>query len=184
MKSRNIGQAFAWGVMGSEAITAIHSLRWMIVAVIVLIIVDFRFGRSESRKRKKEAEEAGHTTIAKMHEFRGSRAIRRTCNKFVDYMTLLLMFCILGFAITEPYGICDHVFMSGIAVVIASVCELTSIFGHFFYLKGITVPKFTGSNVLLFVGRLLAGFARTKDADLGSAIDEAIDKTKEDNSAP
>ena len=30
-------------------------------------------------------------------------------NKFVDYMTLLLVFCVMGFAITEPYGLCDHV---------------------------------------------------------------------------
>lgn len=176
--ARNVGQAMMWGVMGSEAIAAIHNLRWMIVAVAVLIVVDFRFGRSESRKRLKEAKEQGNRTLMKLHEFRMSRAIRRTCNKFIDYMTLLLVFCILGLAVTEPYGICSHVMASGVAVVIAAACELYSIAGHFFFLKGIPVPQFTGRSVLLFFGRLLAGFVRTKDEDLGTAIDEAIDKTK------
>ena len=127
--------------MGSEAIQAIQDLRWMIVCCVFLIIADYRFGRAESKKRHKEALEKGNDTLAKMWEFRFSRAVRRTCNKFVDYMTLLLIFCIIGFAITEPYGICDHVAAAGIAVIIACVCELFSIGGHFLYLKGIEVHK-------------------------------------------
>ncbi len=176
---RNIGQAFTWSAMGSEAIGAIHDLRWMLVLCVILIAADFRFGASESKKRHKEAIECGNNTLAKLWEFRLSRAIRRTCNKFVDYMTLLLVFCLIGFAITEPYGLCSHVITAGMAMILACICELCSIFGHFLYLKGIEVPKLTWKNVGVFIGRLAAGFARTKSQDLGDALDETITKTLE-----
>lgn len=175
--TRNIGQGFVWGTMGSEALQAIQDLRWMLALVIILIVADFRFGRAESRKRHKEAMDAGNETLAKMTEFRTSRAIRRTFNKFIDYMTLLLVFCIIGLAITEPYGLCDHVICAGMAMIVACVCELCSVFGHFFYLKGVELPRLTWGNVGLFFGRLIAGFARTKSPDLGEALDETITKT-------
>ena len=175
--ARNIGQGFTWAIMGNEAIEAIHDLRWMLVLLVILIIADFRFGMAESKKRHKEALEAKNATLAKMTEFHLSRAVRRTCNKFVDYMTLLLVFCLIGFAITEPYGICSHIITSGVAVIIASVCELCSIFGHFFMLKGVTAPKLSWKSVLVFFGRVAAGFAKTKDEDLGNAIDNTIEQT-------
>lgn len=175
--TRNIGQGFVWGTMGSEALQAIQDLRWMLALVIILIAADFRFGRAESRKRHREAMEAGNHTLAKLWEFRTSRAIRRTTNKFIDYMTLLLVFCIIGLAITEPYGLCGHVICAGMAMIVACVCELCSVFGHFFYLKGVELPRLTWGNVGLFFGRLVAGFARTKSPDLGEALDETIAKT-------
>lgn len=175
--TRNIGQGFIWGTMGAEAMQAIQDLRWMLALVIILIAADFRFGRAESRKRHKDALELGNDTLAKMTEFRTSRAIRRTFNKFIDYMTLLLVFCIIGLAITEPYGICSHVICAGVAMLVACVCELCSVFGHFFYLKGVELPRLTWKNVGVFLGRLAAGFARTKSPDLGDALDETITKT-------
>ena len=179
--SRNIGQAFTWSVMGSEAIQAIHDLRWMIVLCILLIAADFRFGMADSKKRHKEAVEAENATLAKLTEFHLSRAIRRTCNKFIDYMTLLLVFCVLGIAITEPYGICSHIITAGAAMILAFACEIFSIGGHFLYLKGVSVsrPKLTWKNVGVFLGRLAAGFARTKSPELGDALDETITKTLE-----
>ena len=175
--TRNVGQAFTWGVMGGEAIQAIQDLRWMIAFCIVLIIADFRFGRAESKKRHKEAVVAGNATLAKMTEFHMSRAIRRTCNKFIDYMTLLLVFCILGYAVTEPYGLCDHVVTAGIAMIIAFACEVCSIAGHFLYLKDVHKPDVSWKSAFVFLGRFAAGFARTKDEDLGNALDETIEQT-------
>lgn len=177
MNARNVGQAFTWSVMGSEAIQAIQDLRWMIVACIILIIADYRFGRAESKKLHNEAVSQGNEVLAKMTEFHMSRAIRRTCNKFIDYMTLLLVFCVGGFAITEPYGICSHTITAGVAVIIAYVCEVASIFGHFLALRGIEKPKFTWSGTGLFFGKLLASFARTKSEDFGNALDETVEKT-------
>ena len=175
--TRNIGQGFTWGIMGNEALEAVQDLRWMIVLIIILIIADFRFGRRESKKRHEEAVKVGNNTLAKLTEFRTSRAIRRTFNKFVDYMTWLLMACVLGLAITEPNGWCSHVLCAGIVMLVPCVCELCSIAGHFFYLKGVELPRLTWSNVGLFFGRLVAGFARTKSPDLGDALDETITKT-------
>lgn len=172
--SRNVGQAFTWSVMGNEAIQAIQDLRWMIMLCIILIIADYRFGMAESKKKHHEALKQHNDTLAKLYEFRLSRAVRRTFNKFVDYMTFLLIFCILGFAITEPYGICNHVITAGIAVIIACICELCSIFGHFLYLQGVEKPKITWKNFFLFFGKILASFAKTKDEDLGTALDEAL----------
>ena len=179
LASRNIGQAFTWGVMGSEAIQAIHDLRWMIVLCILLIVADFRFGLVESKKRHKEALEIGNATLAKLTEFHLSRAIRRTCNKFIDYMTLLLVFCVIGFAVTEPYGICNHVITSGVAMIIACICEICSIMGHFLYIKGIETPKLTWKSVGVFFARLAAAFAKTKSPDLGDALEETLAKTLE-----
>lgn len=176
----NVGKAFSWALMGSEALQAIQDLRWMIACCVLLICVDFRFGRAESRKRHKAATEQGNETLAKMTEFHLSRAVRRTCNKFVDYMTLLLVFCVMGFAITEPYGLCDHVMTAGVAVIIACVCELASIGGHFLYLKGIERPKLSWKSILVFLGRFAAGFAKTKDEDLGQALEETIEQTLEE----
>ena len=111
-----------------------------------------------------------------MYEFRFSRAVRRTCNKFIDYMTLLLIFCIMGFAVTEPYGICSHIITAGAAAIIACICELFSIGGHFLYLRGINMhkPNITWKSTFIFLGRLFASFAKTKDEDLGNALDDTI----------
>lgn len=177
MNASNIGKAFTWSVMGAEAIQAIHDLRWMIVLVILLIIADYRFGREESRKMHRQALRQGNEVLAKLTEFHLSRAIRRTCNKFIDYMTLLLVFCIFGLAVTEPYGLCSHTITAGIAVIFAYVCEVASIIGHILVLKGIEKPKFTWSNTGLFIGRVLASFARTKSEDFGNALDETVEKT-------
>lgn len=175
--TRNAGQGFVWASMGTEGIGAIQDLRWMIALCVLLIIADYRFGCAESRKRHKEAIEKGNETLAKLTEFRTSRAMRRTLNKFIDYMTLLLVFCLMGLAITEPYGICDHVITSGIAVIFACVSELCSIFGHIFSIRGVALPNFTWKSTFVFIGRVLAGFAKTKDADFGDALDETITKT-------
>lgn len=177
MEERNVVQAAVWATMGNEAIQAIQDLRWMIALVIILIITDFRFGMKESKQMHEKAVEINNKTLAKMTEFHMSRAIRRTCNKLVDYMTLLIVFCILGLAITEPYGICSHTITAGMAVIIAYVCEIASIFGHFFALRGIELPKFTWSSTFLFFGRLLASFAKTKSEDFGNALDETVQQT-------
>ena len=176
VSSRNVGQVFTWGVMGNEAVHAVQDLRWMIVLCIVLIVADFRFGRAESKKLYKKAEAQGNETLMKLYEFRLSRAVRRTCNKFVDYMTLLLVFCITGLALTEPYGLCSHVITAGAAMIIACGCELYSIAGHFCYLKGIKVSKeaFSLKNIFLFLGRFIANLLKKKDADLGEALEETI----------
>ena len=178
MDARNVGQVFTWSIMGGEAIQAIQDLRWMIVACIVLIVADYRFGRAESKKLHKDAIGQGNEVLAKMTEFHLSRAIRRTCNKFVDYMTFLLVACLFGLAVTEPYGICSHTITAALGVIVAYICEVASIFGHFLVIKGIEKPKkITWDSALLFFGRVAASFAKTKSEDFGNALDETVEKT-------
>lgn len=179
---KNMSRLLVLSIMGSEALQAIQDLRWMITLCIVLIIADYRFGRAESKKKHAEAIEQHNDVMAKMYEFRFSRAMRRTCNKFVDYMMLLLVCCLIGLAVTEPYGICSHVITAGVAVIVACMCELWSIGGHFCYLKGINVrkPDLTWKSFFVFAGRLAAGFAKTKDEDFGNALDDTITQTLND----
>lgn len=173
-EARSVGQAFAWVEMGNEALGAIHDLRWMLVFLVVLIIADYRFGRRESMVQHQRALEKGDEALAKLTEFRWSKAVRRTCNKFVDYMTLLLVFCLLGIAVTEPYGLCSHIITSAAAVLLAFAAEIVSIVGHFFALKGWKLPKLTWKSVALFFGRLAASFAKTRSEDFGNALDETV----------
>lgn len=175
--TRSFGQAFAWAEMGHEALGAIHDLRWMLVALIVFIIADFRLGRRDSNMQHEKALKAGDMALAKLTEFRLSKALRRTFNKFVDYMTLLLVFCLFGLAVTEQYGICSHIITSATAVLLAFAAEIISIVGHFFALRGWNLPKFTWNSAGLFFGRLLAGFAKTKSEDFGNALDETVQQT-------
>ena len=57
------GKLLVVSAMGTEALSALFDLRWMLVAVVVLIVADFWFGMSESLQKHKD--------------FRFSRAARR-----------------------------------------------------------------------------------------------------------
>lgn len=175
--------AVVWAVMVNEITAVLFDLRWMIVACVFLIYLDFHFGSAESRLRHKKALEDNNATLAKMYEFHLSRAIRRTFNKGVDYLTWLLAFTLMGMAICEPLGICSHVITAAAAVLVACIVEIYSAAGHFCYLKGINVPKVnvTWKSFFVFLGRFAAGFARTKDEDLGNALDETIEQTLRDD---
>ena len=60
--------------------------------------------------------------------------------------------------------------------MIACGCEIFSIFGHFFFLRGVTVEK---RNLVGFFKALLVALARRKDEDVGEALDEALNNNKE-----
>lgn len=175
--------AVVWAVMVNEITAVLFDLRWMIVACAFLIYMDYHFGCAESRKRHKEALENGNLILAKLYEFRWSRAVRRSLNKSVDYLTLLLAGTLLGLSVCEPWGICSHVITAAAAVLLACAVEIVSAVGHFFYLRGIKVPKVkvTWKSFFVFLGRFAAGFARTKDEDLGNALDETIEQTLRDD---
>ena len=150
------GKAFVSGTMSAEALTALFDLRWMLVLIVVLIVADFWFGVSESLKN---------------HEhFRFSRAGRRTCNKAVDYITYLILGSVLGLAIFEPLGWANHVTTAAIGLGFGCIWEVDSIVGHVCVLHGI---KNTFS-----VKRLIIALIKRKNADIGEAVEEAMDDTK------
>ena len=90
-----------WAVMSTEAVNVLFDLRWMLVLVVALIAADLWWGISESRKNGVE--------------IRFSRAGRRTCNKFVDYMTYLIIGALIGMAIFEPLDMATHTVTAAVA---------------------------------------------------------------------
>lgn len=92
---------------------------WFIV-VAVLIICDLRFGIGAARKRGEK--------------IRHSRAVRRTVNKFVDYICWISIAWVLGGSFGQIFGISllPAIVMLGVCII-----ELSSIIDNFCEIKGI-----------------------------------------------
>lgn len=92
---------------------------WCIVA-FALILGDLRFGIMAAVKRGEK--------------IRGSRAIRRTINKMVDYLCWVSIAYVLG-------GSFGHIFniplLAAIIMVVVFAVELSSIFDNYFEYRGI-----------------------------------------------
>lgn len=147
------GRAVVVGTMGTEALTALYDLRWMLVLIVVLIVADFWFGVSES--------------LHKHEHFRFSRAGRRTCNKAVDYVTYLILGSVIGLAIFEPLGWATHTTTAAIGLGFGCVWEIDSIVGHVCELHGVK-NRFS-------VKRLIIAIIKKKDTDVGEAVEEAFE---------
>lgn len=139
--------------MLAEAVAVVYDIRWLVVLVAVLVIADFWFGISDSRKRKEKV--------------RFSYACRRTANKLVDYLTYLLVGVLLGMGLFEPLGVCSHVTSASVALVIPAVCEVSSIFGHFCSVHDIKL-KFDWKKFAVVL-------IKKKNEDVGEAVEEAIE---------
>ena len=92
---------------------------WGVVAA-VLIIADLRFGMAAARKRGEK--------------IRGSRAVRRTINKAVDYICWVSIAWVLGGSFGQIFNI-----PAIPAIVMLGVCaiELSSITSNYFEYRGI-----------------------------------------------
>lgn len=121
---------------------------WLIVAA-VLIVADLRFGLMASKVRGEK--------------IRGSRAVRRTINKMVDYICWISIAWVLGSSFGKILDI--PVVVAIVMLVICSV-EISSIFDNYFEYRGLN-KKF---NTWKFVSKIFRI----------SAIEESIeDKPKE-----
>lgn len=153
------GKLLIVSTMGTEALSALFDLRWMLVAVVVLIVADLWFGLSESLQKHKD--------------FRFSRAGRRTCNKAVDYITYLIVGAVVGLAIFEPLGWATHTTTAAVGLGFGCVWEVDSIMGHVCALHGVQW-KFS-------VKKLLIALIKRKSPDLGEAVEEAMEDDEESN---
>ena len=79
-----------------ELLTAMVELRWMVLSLVIMVIADFRFGWGESSKRYAEAISVNNKTLAAQYRWRTSRAVRRSINKFVDYLIWLAVGVVIG----------------------------------------------------------------------------------------
>ena len=135
MESNLGNKGIVWAALGGEMINVAFELRYMIILSVVLILADFWWGHSETMKRYHEAEEAGDTVLMEKFKWHKSRAIRRTANKTVDYVTYLLVGAFFGLAITEPMGWGDHVYAAIVGLGVGCLAEIASIVGHYCYVK-------------------------------------------------
>lgn len=103
---------------------------WCIVA-FALILGDLRFGIMAARKRGEK--------------IRGSRAIRRTINKMVDYICWVSIAFVLGGSFGQIFNV---PLLAAILMLIVCGVELSSIFDNYFEYKGLnkrfSVWKFFG----------------------------------------
>ena len=157
--------AIMWAVFASEALNALHDLRWMLVLMVTLILTDFWWGWSENRMHYKAAKTKRER---EKYRFHFSAAGRRTLNKLVDYMTYLLVGCVVGLAVTEPLGICTHTTTAAIGIGFGCIFELSSIVGHICVVKGF--------DVRLNLKALLVAIVKRKSEAMGEILDEGIEK--------
>lgn len=119
MTQRNILSAVSAAVLtplveGTEGIVI-----WVLVA-FALILGDLRFGIMASLK--------------KGEKIRGSRAVRRTINKMVDYICWVSIAWVLGASFGKIFGV---PLLAAIIMVIVCTVELSSIFDNYFEYKGL-----------------------------------------------
>lgn len=163
MTANNItttSKAIPLTMMGGEALGALYDLRWMIVLSVFLIVADFWFGTSASKRRREK--------------FRLSRALRRTCNKFCDYIVYLILGCLLGLGLFEPLGICSHIISSAIALGVGCICEVDSIKDHICELHGVNPNKYS-------IKRILLAVVSVKSKDAAEALESVINEKEKEN---
>lgn len=173
MNDNNFGNSLIWVAFADEGLQCVRDLRWMIVLSIVLIFTDFWWGWSHSRMKYMKAKTDAEREKLRFHK---SKAIRRSANKFVDYLTYLLVGGVLGLAILEPLGICDHVISAAVGLGLGCVADMMSIVGHYCAVKGIDFDAWA------FLKKLVVIFVKKKNEDMGEALEETIKTDKyEDN---
>ena len=163
-------KAIMWGSIGSELIAVVYDLRYMVICSVVLIVADLWWGYSESQLRKEMAKEMGNATLEEKFKWHKSRALRRTTNKIVDYLTYLVVGAFIGLAITEPMDICTHIWTAAIGLGIGCACEIASIIGHIAFVKlRVEISLLDGWKAFVrFLGKLI----RVKSQEIGEAVED------------
>lgn len=125
MQERNVLSACATTIVAPFVDGWEEMIVWLIVAV-VLLLADLRFGIEAARKR-------GET-------IRNSRAVRRTINKFVDYLCWISISWVLGGSFGRIFGLplLPAVTMLGVCII-----ELSSIIDNYCEARGIK-KRFNG----------------------------------------
>lgn len=161
----------------SEITKMIVDSRWILIAIMLCCALDFRLGTKESAKRKDAADKDGNKMLGDLYKFHRSRAVRRTMNKFVDYVLLMMVFEAIGAAFLPYVGV-PYIYGAWVGGLIACGCELSSAGGHFLYIHGIKVEKRNAKGyILAFAKALAVTFARQKGGEqVGEAVEEAFEE--------
>ena len=118
MQDRNLIGGFM-AVTLSPILEQFHSLRYFFLLLPILLAVDLLFGIRAARVRNERIKR--------------SRAVKRTINKFVDYVCWLLLGGALGLVFGEPFHI--PILPVIVMAVVVSI-ELESCVVNYFEYKG------------------------------------------------
>lgn len=166
---------FTFVAIGNELVAIIYDARWLLIAILICVLADFRYGWGESSKRYNRAKAKGDKIVMAQYKWRTSRALRRTVNKLMDYIMWVSMGVCVGMAVFKPIGV-DYMIGGVIATAIAIGCEAKSFIGHFFYLHGIRIEQ---KSVGGFLKAFVVAFAKKKNADIGEALEDALEEKSE-----
>lgn len=168
----NVVTRTAWLMMlYGELREIVWETRWLMLSIIICVLVDFRLGSGECGKRYAQAKAQGDTVLMTKYKWRTSRAIRRTCNKVLDYLLWVVLGAFVGKAILESVGV-DYIYGSIVMAGVAIVCEAASFFGHFFYLHGVAVEQRTVSG---FIRAFMVSLVKAKNETVGEAVEAGFD---------
>ena len=154
------GNATFATVYSEQVIPFLIDASWLLVLPLIMVSVDCWFGISESRQRKEVVRFSG--------------AGWKTLRKLLDYYTLLTLGFVVGHILPGYINttVSEACFYS---VLIPSFFDLCSIIGHILILKGIKIsPR-------RFLVNLFVGFVKTKNNDIGTALEEGINKELDNN---
>ena len=157
-------------LLSGELVSIIADTRWMMLAIFLCVIADFRFGWGESSKRFKMAKKKGDKIVMAQYKWRTSRALRRSVNKLIDYIMWVSIGVFIGMALLRPIGI-DYMMGGVVATSIAVGCEAKSIIGHFFWLHGVRIEE---KSIKGFFKAFVIAFAKRKNKDIGEALEEGF----------
>ena len=161
----------------SEITQMVVDSRWILIAVVLCCLLDFRLGCKESAIHKTAADKDGNKVMGEFYRFHRSRAVRRSANKFVDYILLMLVFESIGAAFLPFVGL-RYIYGAWAGGLIACGCELSSAGGHFLYIHGVKVERKNAKGyILAFVKALAVAFARQKGGEqVGEAVEDAFEE--------
>lgn len=155
----------------TEFTDLLFEARWLFVVLLLCVIVDFRFGLGESRKRYAEAKQRGDLSAMELYRWHKSRAIRRTANKLFDYILWTCLGIAIGQGLLVPIGV-ERIF-GGVGVVAIFVfCEISSILGHFFYLHA---TEGAARSVRSLLRAFAVAYLKKKNEDAGQALEDALE---------
>ena len=160
-------------LLSGELVSIISDTRWMMLAIFLCVIADFRFGWGESSKRFKMAKKKGDKIVMAQYKWRTSRALRRSVNKLMDYIMWVSIGVFIGMALLKPIGI-DYMMGGVVATFVAVFCEAKSICGHFFWLHGVRIEE---KSIKGFFKAFVIAFAKRKNKDIGEAIEAGFEET-------
>ena len=143
--------------MVDELQSMLWDMRWLIALCVVLIAVDLVFGIENAN--------------AYNEKIRRSRAIRRTANKFIDYMCWLLFAGVFARAFSGPFGLADTTITAGVMLV-ACVSEVDSIVQNYTEAHG----KERFSLMSFFLNLI-----KRKNKDVGGAIEDTLKEKEDEN---